>query len=130
VTLVTVSAIGNPIRFKPTETDYIIEIYELEHLQGDNIDADMIQTGNPIVSFTISQTVDPRDLERSYGKIIREYIINRPAPPVFRNFQFRGPCAVQQYEKAFQALIKAILTVPKRTDEAECAHVGRRLKKK
>jgi hypothetical protein len=128
-TRVYVRVLGRPIRFKPEDATYAVRIWHDEVLESE-LDDDVFDDSNLVAEFSICSTVDPVDLEREHGEILKRYVyLGDEKKRIMYHTGFRGPKKLDSYQYAFEKLVDNIKNPPPPREENKCAHMEMRKRK-
>lgn len=125
-----VHVLGNPVRTKPSESTYQIQIWKTTALKSE-CGVDQLWTLAPVVTFSLSATVDPQDMEHQYAPFVKEYIeLLKGIVPHPGKFSTLLHVPRESYVSDFKNRLDALLSTKDRPDTNENPHVGARPKKK
>lgn len=124
-TKVDVYVLQKPIVTKPTNVSFTIEI-TVSKSTSENAK----QIIEKEISFSITPTVDDRDLDRSFNGYINEHLWNIEGYETILDDRWQAPTAKINYIAAFYQLIKRLRTKPGEREQSENPHVERRKKMK
>lgn len=125
VTNVQVYVLQKPIVTKPTDVSYTIEITVFS---APSKNAKL--TIEKEIAFSITPTVDDRDLDRSFNQYIDEHLYNIEGHEKILNDKWNAPTAKINYVSAFHQLIKRLQTKAVAREQSENPHIGRKKKLK
>jgi len=126
---VIVKARGKPIPKKPTETTYVVTIWDVTLPRRDECGPDMLFYTTPNYEFIIDVAVNPEDLDFSIKPLLIKYN-NYLKDLNENNGPFSGKLSRANYIKDFKERMKAIIETEERPQKVseENAHVTKRKK--
>lgn len=122
--LVTIQ--GSPVATKPSESTYIITIWDFTAVKSKCTMSD-IADHDYVVQFALTATISSEDMEHMYSDIVKKYG-KQLCRIVESSYGFKAPVSRGSYLKDFISRIQMLLSSEDRQSSTMCAHVKRRTK--
>lgn len=127
-TKVLVYTVGNPIKTKPHDTVYNVQIYETDTTQNDTKHYEFDEF-EMVVEFSLVNSIS-HEMNNEHRKVVKTYLSDTGNPlPGYG--KFKGQSSIHSYILAFQCIVNKSLATPKLdVKNKENAHISRKKKKR